>query len=549
MMTADTRRRYPGIALATAVATISFGLLSAGPALAAGILPPNDPAANIPLDYQAVPACMQQGGDQATCEQQALSVIDQARSQEGVGPMQLPSDYISLAPAQQLLVVLSSERADRGLSVPAGLTAAYNQDTAQAAALGQDPTAPQGISSFGGVEANGLYSVLIADYELMYNDGYSATGAFNRDCTSPSASACWAHRNIILGNYSSTPYFYMGAAAAQNAASFGGGTGSWTYTALLAASIQPQSVVYAYTPPVGTTSSSGAGISLIRLSGVNRDLTAVVTSQTDFPNPDQAGAVVLATDANYPDALAGVPLAVARHAPLLLTTPTTLDPAVGTEIQRVLASGGTVYILGGFGAVAPTVTAQVGALGYNVVREAGATRFGTAIAVAGAMGNPSTVFEATGTDFPDALSAGAAAAKAGGVVLLTNGSSLPSDTAAYLSANPGSDYAIGGPAAAADSGATAIVGANRFATSLDVAEQLFPSPGVVGFASGLTFPDALSGGAAIGSLGGPMILVPATGALPSSLVSYLLGSGITSGILYGGTAAVGSTVVSLLGSL
>src|SRR5207249_4817827 len=76
--------------------------------------------------------------------------------------------------------------------------------------------------------------------------------------------------------------------------------------------------------------------------------------------------------------------------------------------------------------------ATLRAKGYNVVRYAGASRYETAVAVANALGEPATIVEATGTSFADALTGGAAAAHAQGVVLLTAGDQLPAATAAYL---------------------------------------------------------------------------------------------------------------------
>ena len=102
-----------------------------------------------------------------------------------------------------------------------------------------------------------------------------------------------------------------------------------------------------------------------------------------------------------------------------------LTPATTAEIQRVLPAGGTVYILGGTTAVPASVATTLTGLGFVVTRLSGADRYATAVAVAGAIGNPGTVLLATGTNFPDALSAGPAAAHLGGAVLLTNGSTLP----------------------------------------------------------------------------------------------------------------------------
>jgi hypothetical protein len=219
---------------------------------------------------------------------------------------------------------------------------------------------------------------------------------------------------------------------------------------------------------------------------------------------------------------------------------------VAAEIARVLPVGGTVYVLGGAAAIAPGVDTELVAHGFGVQRLSGPNRFATAVAVAGALGNPTTVLEATGLDFPDGLAAGAAAAHAGAAVLLTDGSTEPAETTAYLVAHPGPDYAIGGPAAQADPTATPIVGSNRYATAAAVAARFFTptsQSAYVGFASGVVFPDALAGGANIAGHGGPLLLVPPAGPLPPSVDSYLATlPGVSSGLLYGGTAAVSDSV-------
>jgi len=289
--------------------------------------------------------------------------------------------------------------------------------------------------------------------------------------------------------------------------------------------------------------------SVTRLAGTDRFGTAVAVSKTEFPNGG-AGAVVLARGDDYPDALVGAPLAAAKNAPLLLTTGATLPAATLAEIQRVLPSGGAVYVLGGPTAVPVSVQSQLTGLGYVVTRYSGATRFDTAVQVAGALGNPGTVLLATGTNFPDALSAGVAAVKAGGVVLLTNGPTLPSATSAYLQAHPGTVYAVGGPASSADPSASPIVGADRFQTAVDVATKFFGAPASVGFATGRSFPDALSGGALLGHLGVPLLLVD-TSSVPTSVITYVTGAQATlaTGTLFGGTKTIDSSVEDALDAI
>ena len=286
---------------------------------------------------------------------------------------------------------------------------------------------------------------------------------------------------------------------------------------------------------------------MTRLFGFDRIATAIAVSMDGFPMAGSAGAVVLSRSDFYADALAGTPLAVAKHAPLLLTPSAALESSVLAEIQRVLPPGGTVYLLGGSAALDPSIETQLKGLGYTVVRYAAFTRYGTAAVIADqGLGNPATVFEATGLDFADALSGGAGAAAAHAAILLTAGSVQAPETASYLAAHPGDARdALGGPAAAADPAATPYVGIDRFDTGAKVATAFFTHPTVVGIASGLAFPDALSGGANIGAKGGPLVLAEPTGSLPPSVATYLTSNAATIGsaFVYGGTAAVGDDVL------
>jgi len=332
---------------------------------------------------------------------------------------------------------------------------------------------------------------------------------------------------------------------------------SVTGTSIFAASVQataagtltplaaPPSVV------VNPTGGGGGGgpppppLTLLRVAGTDRVGTSVAAAQTAFPAAGSAAAVTIVRSDGFADALAGTPLAVAKHGPLLLTAPAALSPAVSTEIQRVLAPGGTIYLLGGTGALSPAVANAAAALGFPIVRIAGSDRFGTATLVANMLGPPSAIFEADGTTFADALSAGTAAAATHGVVVLTNGTAASPVTASFLAANAGvKRYAIGGPAATADRSATPFVGADRFATAVLVAQAFFASPKAVGLASGVAFPDALAGGAVAGAAQGPIVLVPASGALPASVVAYLstAAGSATAAWLFGGTTAIAPQV-------
>jgi hypothetical protein len=174
------------------------------------------------------------------------------------------------------------------------------------------------------------------------------------------------------------------------------------------------------------------------------------------------------------------------------------------------------------------------------------------VAIADELGNPSTVFEATGLGFADALSAVPAAIQAHGAILLTAGSTQAPETAAYLAAHPPAQrYAIGGPlaAAGADPLAVPVYGQDLFATSAVVADTFFPNATTVGAATGLDFPDALSGGVFMGAPGhvGPVVLVLPTTPVPTSIAGYVTRNAATTRIyLFGGPLAVGDEVAQSL---
>jgi len=304
----------------------------------------------------------------------------------------------------------------------------------------------------------------------------------------------------------------------------------------------------ASTPRAATTpsprTSTGQG-TLTRVAGADRVATSILISQTGFATNLSATAVVLARADDFADALAGSPLAAHFQGPLLLTPTEGLTPALGTEIQRVLPAGRTVYVLGGPDAIAPGVATDLQMLGFNPVRLAGVDRYDTAVKIANLLGDPPTLFEADGTNFPDGLSAGPAAALSHGAVLLTSGHLQAAETAAYIAAHPtDARYAIGGPAAAADPTAQALVGVDRYATSIAVARELFASPGLVDIATGTDFADALSGGPVAGVQGAPMILVAPNGPLPGPVQSYFnrYSNTVLSALLFGGTSAVSTSV-------
>jgi len=306
-----------------------------------------------------------------------------------------------------------------------------------------------------------------------------------------------------------------------------------------------------------------------RIGGADRISTAIDASQWSYARTGtggrQASVAVISRDDQFADALGGSALAAQKGGPLLLTPTGGLDSRVGNELTRVLARGSVVYILGGDAALSPTVEQKIRALGFTTKRLAGADRFSTSVAVAEAVSaHPHTVMVATGVKFPDALAAGAAAAQdpAGGVVILSDDAALPVPVKKYLSGvNPAASnvYGVGGQGVAALRGAfpqwagrfTPLSGADRFATAAAVAgSQLFTAHGPigrVGLATGMAWPDALSGGALIATQHGPLLLTdPSSQYLPSAELNLVkaLAPHLSGTVVFGGPQAVGTVAIN-----
>lgn len=303
--------------------------------------------------------------------------------------------------------------------------------------------------------------------------------------------------------------------------------------------------------------------SVFRLSGADRYRTATAVSAFEWPeflDVPVAQTVVLTRSDTFADALAGSALAAAKHGPLLLTASGSLNPFTKAEIIRLLPPATTVYLLGGTGAISAGVATAITGLGYHVLRLGGANRYATAALIADAITpHPSTVLAATGLNFPDALSAGAAAGAIdlrGGsaTVVLTADGVLPADTKSYLDgleggANPPRITAIGGesvPAIAGYPATSAVVGSDRYETSRLVAKSLFPEIDAAELATGADWPDALAGGA----VGGPLLLTQPAALPPSVAGEFDLGSGSIGQVLViGGTGVVSDDPANAVGTL
>ena len=223
----------------------------------------------------------------------------------------------------------------------------------------------------------------------------------------------------------------------------------------------------------------------------NPSSASVSISRAAFSDAGAANRAVIARNDVFADAMTGGPLA-GDDGTLLLTGADELDASVAEELDRVLASDGQVYVLGGTNALDDSVVAQVReAIGVSsdsdrVQRVSGPERAGTSAAVA------EIVLERSGTDtvmvarygpddqqpWADALSGGAYGAAEGIPVLLSRTDDVPTELTGVLS-GVGSTIVLGGTQAISESVAgefpdpTRVSGADRSGTAAAVAARLW----------------------------------------------------------------------------
>lgn len=293
-----------------------------------------------------------------------------------------------------------------------------------------------------------------------------------------------------------------------------------------------------------------AGLAVDRISGADRFQVSAAISQRGFP----AGAPVayVASGTGFPDALSAAPAAAAKGGPVLLTMPGALPDVIRAELVRL--HPGKIVLVGGPAVISDDVLAQLSGIA-TTVRVWGADRYATSKAVVDdAFAHTPTLFVASGENFPDALSAGAAAAKSGAPVLLIPGHgafpqwSADPPTADTLSRHGVTDVRfVGGPASITDSvfssftfaayGKVRLFGGDRYSTSIAVNASEFDTATHVYVASGVGYPDALGGSALAGATSSPLYVVP-PGCLPSRFIMELQHLGTTNLTLIGGPAAL-----------
>lgn len=224
-------------------------------------------------------------------------------------------------------------------------------------------------------------------------------------------------------------------------------------------------------------------------------------------------------------------------------------------------------------------TIVLGERDFQVARISGADRFATAVEVSEVCRDiiivcGPQVFIVNGLNFPDALSAGALAARSG-VLLLVGPNSIPAVVQAELDAlDPAGITIVGGTGAVSNAVQTQlaayvaspslvmrVAGTDRYDTSRRIAAGGFdPVKRDIFIATGANFPDALSAVPAAGVTGGVVLLVNGSasrldlttrsliGGLDPDRIHVIGGSGVVSNGIFADLSELAPTVNRFFGA-
>lgn len=295
-----------------------------------------------------------------------------------------------------------------------------------------------------------------------------------------------------------------------------------------------------------------------RIGGGSRYAVSAALVNKNFSTPG-IERIYVATGTDFADALSASTAAATAESPLLLVQPDSVPSSVRLEIERLQPQ--EIIVLGGPTVVSESVVETLETLSDSVSRIYGSDRYETSRLIAleaFAVGDTTSVYLATGSDFPDALSASSAAASLGAPLVLVRGSnaSLDPETLELLTTLGVTEVYLAGGTGVISSGiesqltsilgsanVTRYGGSNRYVTSQTINSATFSTADTVYFATGVDFPDALSGAAIAGTTGVPLYIVQ-TSCVPKPILQDVVDVGAATVILLGGTGALTQSVAT-----
>lgn len=283
-----------------------------------------------------------------------------------------------------------------------------------------------------------------------------------------------------------------------------------------------------------------------RISGATRYETGmkIANQLKEVLDVEKFEHVVIATGTGFADALSGSYLAYVKNAPILLTNGRNMT-ALKNYIDENLDAAGTIYLLGGEGAISETVEAQL--TGYEMKRLAGETRYETNLEILKEAGiTDKELLVCTGKGFADSLSASAA-----GKPILLVADELNEEQKTYLESLELENVSIIGGEGAVNAVVEAelkaygtcrrIGGTTRYETSVMVAEAFVTETESAVLAYSGNFPDGLCGGPFAAKLNAPLVLTK-TGK-ENAATGYIKNEEIREGFVLGGTGLISDGAV------
>lgn len=293
-----------------------------------------------------------------------------------------------------------------------------------------------------------------------------------------------------------------------------------------------------------TAAAPAEAVTTQRYAGADRYATSVAISRAT-----NAGTTLfLANGEKFPDALAAGPVAAAERAHLLLTAPGRLPAIVAERIGELRPT--EIVVVGSEASVSAAVATQAaGISGARVSRIGGVDRVDTSLRLLDRLasrGAVSTVWVASGFDFPDALVAASVAGRARAAVVLDHHAADPASAQAWADrvrpAVSGRHVRIAGgePSVSAadaqglrDAGAASVTrfaGQDRYTTARIINDAFAATPAepTMLLTTGSNFPDALSGAVHASLRGVPMYLT--TGTCNTAIADMLRGEAAQRGI-------------------
>ena len=309
-------------------------------------------------------------------------------------------------------------------------------------------------------------------------------------------------------------------------------------------------------PQNPTNPNESKTYSSIRLGGADRYETSLAIANKFSSKVNN---VILASGLDFPDSLSASTLSKKLNAPILLINKNANNSKkVLDYIKENVNKEGNIYILGGTSVVSDDIVTNLKSYGFkNFSRLGGADRYETNRLINKQVnvskGTPVVI--ASGLGFADALSISSVSGIKGMPIYLTKVNEIDSHTLSEIKKiSPNRIYIVGGTSVISSnventlksitSDITRLGGANRYETSIKIAQHFNLDTDTATIASGRSFADALSGTAVAIKNNSPIILTD--GKEVSLQKKYIDSTPIKNLYILGGTSVVSENIVNKL---